>query len=222
MVIRLYKDKDHAYVEYTCAICSLEDVSTLKPGKIKNTGYAASSGGRDIKRVDASVDRGESRIEASRYQKSSLYAEVRDVFGGFWLSSSISHAVPVPTRPIHFADAQDSVGVELSEFDSDYVVDTGSSNDSESYRSMCRILQLVEIYSDWEESYNKIFILLQALSHSLSGAIHDRVLVPHYNRNMIERDFSNLDKVFWDFPPCIEAFKIGRFQTSYLVKPERI
>nr|XP_029145298.1 uncharacterized protein LOC114924585 [Arachis hypogaea] len=55
-----------------CAICSLEDVSTLKPGKIKNTGYAASSGGRDIKRVDASVDRGESRIEASRYQKSSV------------------------------------------------------------------------------------------------------------------------------------------------------
>ncbi|MED6108165.1 hypothetical protein PIB30_020938 [Stylosanthes scabra] len=55
-----------------CAICSLEDVSTIKLGKVKISGYAASGGGRGIERVDISVDGGKSWIEASRCQKSSV------------------------------------------------------------------------------------------------------------------------------------------------------
>ncbi|XP_057718862.1 uncharacterized protein LOC130933302 isoform X1 [Arachis stenosperma] len=55
-----------------CAICSLGDVSTLKLGKVKHNGYAGSSGGRDIERVDISVDEGKSWIEALRCQKSGV------------------------------------------------------------------------------------------------------------------------------------------------------
>ncbi|KAE9590232.1 hypothetical protein Lal_00027946 [Lupinus albus] len=53
-----------------CAICSLEDVSTMKPGKVKISGYAASGGGRGIERVDVSVDGGKTWMEATRFQKS--------------------------------------------------------------------------------------------------------------------------------------------------------
>ncbi|KAH1193191.1 Sulfite oxidase [Glycine max] len=55
-----------------CVICSLEDVSTIKPGKVKISGYAASGGGRGIERVDVSVDGGKTWMEASRIQKSGV------------------------------------------------------------------------------------------------------------------------------------------------------
>lgn len=51
------------------AICSLEDASVLKNGKIIVKGYAVSGGGRGIERVDISVNDGETWIEATRYQK---------------------------------------------------------------------------------------------------------------------------------------------------------
>ncbi|KAK2992885.1 hypothetical protein RJ640_028127 [Escallonia rubra] len=52
-----------------CAICSLEDVDVVKPGKITIKGYATSGGGRGIERVDVSIDGGKTWVEASRYQK---------------------------------------------------------------------------------------------------------------------------------------------------------
>ncbi|XP_044502932.1 sulfite oxidase-like [Mangifera indica] len=55
-----------------CAICSLEDVDVIKPGKIKITGYAVSGGGRGIERVDVSVDGGKNWLEASRYQQTGI------------------------------------------------------------------------------------------------------------------------------------------------------
>ncbi|KAI4375386.1 hypothetical protein MLD38_013264 [Melastoma candidum] len=51
------------------AICSLEDVNMIKPGKVMVSGYAASGGGRGIERVDISVDGGKTWVEAKRYQK---------------------------------------------------------------------------------------------------------------------------------------------------------
>uniref|UniRef100_A0A7N0V7Z1 Sulfite oxidase n=1 Tax=Kalanchoe fedtschenkoi TaxID=63787 RepID=A0A7N0V7Z1_KALFE len=51
------------------AICSLEDVNMVKPGKVTVRGYAASGGGRGIERVDISVDGGKNWVEASRFQK---------------------------------------------------------------------------------------------------------------------------------------------------------
>ncbi|CAN8269790.1 unnamed protein product [Cochlearia groenlandica] len=51
------------------AICSLEDVQMVKPGKVSIKGYAVSGGGRGIERVDISLDGGKSWLEASRTQK---------------------------------------------------------------------------------------------------------------------------------------------------------
>ncbi|KAK4597647.1 hypothetical protein RGQ29_015252 [Quercus rubra] len=54
------------------AICSLEDVTKVKPGKITVHGYAVSGGGRGIERVDVSFDGGKTWVEASRYQKTGI------------------------------------------------------------------------------------------------------------------------------------------------------
>ncbi|XLU95075.1 hypothetical protein S245_009427, partial [Arachis hypogaea] len=61
----------HPLLLSVCYI-SLEDVSTLNPEKVKNSGYAASDGGRGIERVDISIDGGKIWIEASRCQKSGV------------------------------------------------------------------------------------------------------------------------------------------------------
>ncbi|KAM4109501.1 hypothetical protein ACJW30_03G124400 [Castanea mollissima] len=53
-------------------ICSLEDVTKVKPGKITIHGYAVSGGGRGIERVDVSFDGGKTWVEASRYQKTEI------------------------------------------------------------------------------------------------------------------------------------------------------
>ncbi|CAL5370268.1 unnamed protein product [Camellia sinensis] len=55
-----------------CVICSLEDVNIVKHGKITVKGYAVSGGGRGIERVDVSIDRGRTWVEASRYQKAGI------------------------------------------------------------------------------------------------------------------------------------------------------
>ncbi|GFP98975.1 sulfite oxidase [Phtheirospermum japonicum] len=55
-----------------CAICSLDDVNMVKPGKITIKGYAASGGGRGIERVDISIDGGKTWLEASKSQKSGV------------------------------------------------------------------------------------------------------------------------------------------------------
>ncbi|KAL8538424.1 hypothetical protein ACS0TY_000431 [Phlomoides rotata] len=51
------------------AICSLDDVNVVKPGKITIKGYAVSGGGRGIERVDVSIDGGKTWVEATKYQK---------------------------------------------------------------------------------------------------------------------------------------------------------
>ncbi|XP_027186022.1 sulfite oxidase-like isoform X4 [Cicer arietinum] len=55
-----------------CVICSLEDMTTIRAGKVNISGYAASGGGRGIERVDVSVDGGKTWMEASRFQKSGI------------------------------------------------------------------------------------------------------------------------------------------------------
>ncbi|KAE8021334.1 hypothetical protein FH972_007232 [Carpinus fangiana] len=66
------------------AICSLEDVSAIKPGKIKVSGYAASGGGRGIERVDVSVDGGQTWMEASRYQRTGIPYIAGDISSDKW------------------------------------------------------------------------------------------------------------------------------------------
>ncbi|XP_025628847.1 uncharacterized protein [Arachis hypogaea] len=63
------------------------------------------------------------------------------------------------------------------------------------------------IYGDWEESYNKVPKLLQALQSCFSGTICDLRVKPYYDGHLMVRDCSMSDKVFWAFPSCVEAFK---------------
>uniref|UniRef100_A0A2P2IVK7 Sulfite oxidase n=1 Tax=Rhizophora mucronata TaxID=61149 RepID=A0A2P2IVK7_RHIMU len=67
-----------------CAICSLEDVGFVKPGKVKVSGYAASGGGRGIERVDVSIDGGKSWVEAHRYQKRGVPYIADDISSDKW------------------------------------------------------------------------------------------------------------------------------------------
>ncbi|KAL0461779.1 UNVERIFIED_CONTAM: Sulfite oxidase [Sesamum latifolium] len=54
------------------AICSLDDVNNVNPGKINIKGYAVSGGGRGIERVDVSIDGGKTWVEASKSQKAGI------------------------------------------------------------------------------------------------------------------------------------------------------
>ncbi|XP_016178595.1 uncharacterized protein LOC107621064 [Arachis ipaensis] len=78
-----------------------------------------------------------------------------------------------------------------------------------SYRKVWMANQkaIAKIYGDWKESYNRILALLQALQECLPGTIHECNDVPYYNGDMVDGEWSQFDKVFWIFPPCIEAFK---------------
>ncbi|KAJ1685633.1 hypothetical protein LUZ63_017023 [Rhynchospora breviuscula] len=67
-----------------CAICSLEDVNTVKPGQVTIAGYALSGGGRGIERVDISVDGGKTWIEASTYQKDNVQCIPYDISSDKW------------------------------------------------------------------------------------------------------------------------------------------
>ncbi|CAA3013659.1 sulfite oxidase [Olea europaea subsp. europaea] len=66
------------------AICSLEDVNVVKPGKITIKGYAVSGGGRGIERVDVSVDGGKTWMEASRFQKAGVPYTSDDASSDKW------------------------------------------------------------------------------------------------------------------------------------------
>ncbi|XP_025653119.1 uncharacterized protein [Arachis hypogaea] len=63
------------------------------------------------------------------------------------------------------------------------------------------------IYGDWEESYNKVPKLLQALQSCFPGTICDLRVKPYYEGHLMLRDCCMFDKVFWTFPSCVEAFK---------------
>ncbi|XP_016165251.1 uncharacterized protein LOC107607867 [Arachis ipaensis] len=78
-----------------------------------------------------------------------------------------------------------------------------------SYRKvwMAKQKAIAQIYGDWEESYNKVPKLLQALQSYFPGTICDLRVKPFYDGHLLVRDCSMFDKVFWSFPSCVEAFK---------------
>ncbi|XP_072078077.1 uncharacterized protein [Arachis hypogaea] len=63
------------------------------------------------------------------------------------------------------------------------------------------------IYGDWEESYNKVPKLLQALQSCFPGTICDLRVKPYYEGHLVVCDCCMFDKVFWAFPSYVEAFK---------------
>ncbi|XP_025658104.1 uncharacterized protein [Arachis hypogaea] len=66
---------------------------------------------------------------------------------------------------------------------------------------------IAQIYSDWEESYNKVSRLLQAMQSCCPEIICDFRVVPYYDGYLVVRDCSKFDKVFWAFSAYVEAFK---------------
>ncbi|KDP46286.1 hypothetical protein JCGZ_10126 [Jatropha curcas] len=91
-----------------CAICSLEDVTAIKPGKVKVSGYAASGGGRGIERVDVSIDGSKTWVEASRHQKTGVSYIADDMTSDKWAWVLFDVAVDVPHSTEIVAKAVDS------------------------------------------------------------------------------------------------------------------
>ncbi|XP_011003917.1 PREDICTED: sulfite oxidase [Populus euphratica] len=90
------------------AICSLEDVTTIKPGKVKVSGYAASGGGRGIDRVDVSVDGGKTWVEASKYQKPGIQYISDDMNSDKWAWVLFDETVDAPQSTEIVVKAVDS------------------------------------------------------------------------------------------------------------------
>ncbi|RYQ80517.1 hypothetical protein Ahy_Scaffold1g106879 isoform B [Arachis hypogaea] len=78
-----------------------------------------------------------------------------------------------------------------------------------SYRKvwMAKHKIIVQIYQDWEESYNKVSKLLQALQSCFPGTICYLRVKSFYDGHLLVRDCSIFNKVFWVFPSCVETFK---------------
>ncbi|XP_025702506.1 uncharacterized protein [Arachis hypogaea] len=71
---------------------------------------------------------------------------------------------------------------------------------------MAKQKTIAQIYGDWEESYNKVPKLLQALQSCFPGTICDFCVKPFYDGHLLVHDCSMFDKVFWSFSSCVEAF----------------
>ncbi|XP_052110119.1 uncharacterized protein LOC127741500 [Arachis duranensis] len=65
---------------------------------------------------------------------------------------------------------------------------------------------IARIYGDWEESYNKVPKLLQALLSYFPSTICNLRVKPYYDGHLMVRDRCMFDKVFWAFPSCVKAF----------------
>ncbi|XP_057720053.1 uncharacterized protein LOC130934504 [Arachis stenosperma] len=71
---------------------------------------------------------------------------------------------------------------------------------------MAKQKAIAQIYGDWEESYNKVTKLFKALQSCFPGTICDLRVKPFYDGHLLVRDSSMFDKVFWNFPSCVEDF----------------
>ncbi|KAF3669472.1 Sulfite oxidase [Capsicum annuum] len=101
------------------AICSLEDVSVVKHGKITIKGYAVSGGGRGIERVDLSVDGGKTWVEANRYQKTGIPYIADDSSSDRWAWVFFEAEANIPQRAEIVAKAVDiSANVQPESIDS--------------------------------------------------------------------------------------------------------
>ncbi|XP_057488971.1 sulfite oxidase-like isoform X2 [Actinidia eriantha] len=90
-----------------CAICSLEDVNIVNPGKITIKGYAVSGGGRGIERVDLSIDGGKTWVEATRYQKAGVPYIADDMSSDKWAWVFFEANVDIPKSAEIVAKAVD-------------------------------------------------------------------------------------------------------------------
>ncbi|KAL0381818.1 UNVERIFIED_CONTAM: Sulfite oxidase [Sesamum angustifolium] len=92
------------------AICSLDDVINVKPGKINIKGYAVSGGGRGIERVDVSIDGGKTWVEASKSQKAGIPYISDDESSDKWAWVLFEAEADVPETTEIVAKAVDIAG----------------------------------------------------------------------------------------------------------------
>ncbi|EOY02788.1 Sulfite oxidase [Theobroma cacao] len=90
------------------AICSLEDVQSIKPGKVTISGYAVSGGGRGIERVDVSIDGGKTWVEAFRSQKTGIPYIADHISSDKWAWVLFEVTVDIPHSTEIVAKAVDS------------------------------------------------------------------------------------------------------------------
>ncbi|XP_025678599.1 uncharacterized protein [Arachis hypogaea] len=85
-----------------------------------------------------------------------------------------------------------------------------------SYGKFCTTKQktIVQIYGDWEESYNKVPKLLQAVQSYYVGTICELRAVPYYDGNLLVRDCVVFNKVFWAFKHCKPFVSIDGTNTA--------
>ncbi|GMI68334.1 sulfite oxidase [Hibiscus trionum] len=89
-------------------ICSLEDVQSIKPGKVTISGYAVAGGGRGIERVDVSIDGGKTWMEATRFQKTGVPYVADHISSDKWAWVLFEVTVDIPHSTEIVAKAVDS------------------------------------------------------------------------------------------------------------------
>ncbi|TYJ28389.1 hypothetical protein E1A91_A07G255800v1 [Gossypium mustelinum] len=100
-------------------ICSLEDMQSTKPGKVRSlcihgfikvriSGYAVSGGGRGIERVDVSIDGGKTWMEATRFQKTGIPYIADGISNDKWAWVLFELTVDIPQSTEIIAKAVDS------------------------------------------------------------------------------------------------------------------
>ncbi|PPS16503.1 hypothetical protein GOBAR_AA04097 [Gossypium barbadense] len=89
-------------------ICSLEDMQSIKPGKVRISGYAVSGGGRGIERVDVSIDGGKTWMEATRFQKTGIPYIADGISNDKWAWVLLELTVDIPQSTEIIAKAVDS------------------------------------------------------------------------------------------------------------------
>ena len=78
-----------------------------------------------------------------------------------------------------------------------------------SYRKVWLAKQkaIAKVYGDWEESYNDLPRWLQGLQRFMPGSVIQLLTLPYHVGNFVDHSYQMFHRLFWTFPPCIEAFK---------------
>jgi len=62
------------------------------------------------------------------------------------------------------------------------------------------------VYGNWEQSYNQLSCLLQAMQTYLPGFVYKLKTSPITNGEEVVENQQHFRRVFWTFKPCIDGF----------------
>ena len=66
---------------------------------------------------------------------------------------------------------------------------------------------IIQIFGDWEESYNELLRWLQDIQTFMLGIIFELSTLPYYVGNFVDHNSVMFHYLFCTYPPCIEALK---------------